>query len=110
MLLVPVDDRQSKLRPAADRVFLRCDDKGWKLCRADSERRFPDVQPALDCARRSREMETATIEIWQGGEYICCVTPLSSQRSQADFPRYLPPASFRMPGSPPSGTLIELPS
>lgn len=86
MLLVPVEDRQSKLRPAADRVFLRCDDKGCTLCQAGHERRFSDVQTALESARKSREMETATIEIWQGGEYICCVTPLSSPRSQSDFP------------------------
>ena len=86
MLLVPVKDRQSKLRPAADRVLLRCDDKGCTLCQAGNERRFSDVQTALNSARQSREMATATIEIWQGREYICCVTPLPSQRSQSDFP------------------------
>lgn len=85
MLPVPVEDRQSKQRPAVERVFLRCDDKGATLCRPDSERRFPDVRTAIDCARQSREMGASTIEIWQDGEYICCVTPLSSPRSQADF-------------------------
>jgi hypothetical protein len=86
MLLVPVEDRASKQRRAADRVLLRCDNKGCTLCQADHERRFPDVQTALDCARQSREMEAATIEIWQGGEYICCVAPRSWERSEADFP------------------------
>jgi hypothetical protein len=85
MLLVPVEDRQSKQRLAVNRIFLRCDDKGCTLCRAGSQRRFSDVQAALDCARQSREMETATIEIWQGGEYICCVAPRSWERSEADF-------------------------
>ncbi len=85
MLLVPVEDRQSKQRLAADRVFLRSDDKGCTLCRPDSERRFPDVRTAIDCVRQSREMGAATIEIWQDGEYICCVTPLLSPRGQADI-------------------------
>jgi hypothetical protein len=84
MRLVPAEDRQFHSHAVPDRVLLRCDDKGCTLSASDSERRFPDLQTALDCARRSRDTEAATIEVWQGGQYICCMAPRSWQRKAAD--------------------------
>ena len=79
-----VETRPTRPAFASRRVLLTCDDGsgGWTLSCGDPARRFPDINTALDCARRSGEVKTATIEIWQGGEYICCV-PLrpSSVRS-----------------------------
>jgi len=85
MLLSPVKDRPPP-PSAANRVFLSCDETGCTLSGVSAERRFPDVQKALDCARRSRETEAATTEIWQGGQYICCVAPRSPRPGAAGFP------------------------
>jgi hypothetical protein len=71
---------------APDRVRLYCDDKGCVLSGVGSERRFTDVQTALDCAGRAPETQGSTIEIWQGGQYICCVAPRSLELGAADFP------------------------
>jgi hypothetical protein len=91
-LLAPVRDRQPRPKSVADRVFLRCDDKGCTLSGSASERRFPDLQTAIDCARHARDTQEATIEIWQGGEYICCVTPKSWRHSEPGIaaPRLVP--------------------
>jgi hypothetical protein len=87
----PARDRQPRPKSVADRVFLRCDDEGCTLSGAASERRFPDLQTAVECARHSRDTQEATIEIWRGGEYICCVTPRSWRHSAADFPSIAAP-------------------
>jgi hypothetical protein len=80
MPLAPAYERRTRSHAVPDRVFLHCDDKGCTLSAPDTERRFPDLQKALDCARHSRDLDAATIEIWQGGQYICCVAPRSWQR------------------------------
>jgi hypothetical protein len=86
MLLVPLEERQAVngVRPT-DRVLLRCDEKGCTLSSGKFEQRFSDPQTAMEYARRSRETATATIEIWQDGQYICCSAPPSTQRSEAEF-------------------------
>jgi len=86
MLLVPVEGRETERRPAPERVLLRCDDTGCTLCQAVAQRRFPDVQAALDFARRSRETKAAIVEIWQHGQYICCVMPRSGPDGDQRFP------------------------
>jgi hypothetical protein len=91
MLLVPTEDRQIRTPAAPNRVLLRCDDNGCTLSAANAERRFPDLQTALDCAHHSRDTETATIEVWQAGQYICCVTPKSWRKSEVEFPSFTAP-------------------
>jgi hypothetical protein len=86
-----VKDRQTQRQAIPDRVRLYCDDNGCTLSGAGSEQRFPDVQTALDCAGQARDTLESTIEIWQGGQYICCVAPRSWERSNADFPRLYAP-------------------
>jgi hypothetical protein len=94
MMTAAVETRRAG--PASRRVLLTCDDGsgGWTLSCGDPARRFPDINTALDCARRSGEVKTATIEIWQGGEYICCVPlrPLTGWVSgpRTDAPRLIP--------------------
>lgn len=87
MLLVPRDARRGieSGRPVA-RVLLRCDEKGCTLSGGRFERRFQDPQTAIDSARQSGDTASATIEIWQDGQYICCKTPPSLQPSDAEFP------------------------
>jgi hypothetical protein len=53
------------------------------LSGVDAERRFPDAQKALDCARNLSEIEAVTIEVWQDGQYSCCVP---RRPGEADFP------------------------
>lgn len=91
MLLVPAEDRWLRSQAVPNRVLLRCDDKGCTLSAPNSERRFPDLQTALDCARLSRDTKGATVEVWQGSQYICCVTPKSWRTSEAEFPSFTAP-------------------
>jgi hypothetical protein len=86
MLRAPIKNRPSPPQSAANRVFLCCDETGCPLSGVDAERRFSDAQKALDSARRFSETEPATIEIWQHGQYICCVPPRSRRPGEADFP------------------------
>ena len=62
---------------ATRRVLLSRDDSGgWTLSGQGSPAcRFPDLETALDSARHAPVSRLATIEVWQGGEYICCLPP-----------------------------------
>jgi hypothetical protein len=59
------------------RVLLGCDGSGsWTLSGLDiPARRFSDFEAAFDSARHVPGGETAIIEVWQSGEYICCLPP-----------------------------------
>jgi hypothetical protein len=92
MPLALVKDCQSPRQTVSDRVSVYCDDKGCTLSGLGLERRFPDVQTALDSASQARDSKESTIEIWQGDEYICCVTPRSWERSEMHFPSISAPA------------------
>lgn len=62
---------------AASRILLSSDNRGgWNLTGPTCPtRRFADFAAALDSARQVPAAKTATIEIWRGGEYICCLPP-----------------------------------
>ena len=48
----------------------------WTLSGPNSGRsEFADFNAALRNARERPGSKSATIEIWQGGEYICCLPP-----------------------------------
>jgi hypothetical protein len=59
------------------RVVLTCDDSGdWTLSeQGAAARRFPDFEAALHCVRRAPRTQSATIEVWERGEYVCCLPP-----------------------------------
>jgi hypothetical protein len=59
------------------RVVLACDDgAGWILTeQGHPARRFPDFEAALHCARHAPATQSATIEVWERGQYVCCVPP-----------------------------------
>ncbi len=84
MLLAPLA-RPLRPQSGANRVLLSCDETGCTLSGGSGQRRFPDAQKALDCARRWRETEAATIEVWRNGQYICCLAP-PSPRGGDEFP------------------------
>jgi hypothetical protein len=73
MTEVAMESRRARPETAASRVRLNHDDSGWTLSGPNISRQFPDLETALDCARRSPGRKAATIEIWHGGQYICCV-------------------------------------
>jgi hypothetical protein len=55
-------------------ILLSCDDSGrWTL--SGHARRFPDFEAALHCARRTPASASATIEVWERGQYVCSVPP-----------------------------------
>jgi len=59
------------------RVVLACDDAGaWTLsAQGAPARRFPDFEAALHCARRAPDAQSASIEVWERGQYVCCLPP-----------------------------------
>ena len=60
----------------SSRIVLSCGQSGsWKLTAAHLSREFPDFAAALSCARQLPAAKSATIEVWQEGEYICCLPP-----------------------------------
>jgi hypothetical protein len=66
-------------RRAATELYVRLsgdENGGWVLSGSGNPaRRFADFGIALDTARREPDAHDATIEIWQDGEYICCLPP-----------------------------------
>jgi hypothetical protein len=64
-----------------DRIILNCSDDGhWTLTgQGLAAREFSSFDEALDDARRSSGSKTGTVEVWQFGEYICCL-PLNKWR------------------------------
>jgi hypothetical protein len=80
---------RAKPETVASRVVLSCDDSGsWALAEPGAAaRHFPDFPAALEGARHAPNLKTATIEVWQGGEYICCLPPEEwSRRTTAANP------------------------
>ncbi len=75
MTAASLETRRARYKAAAPRVRLSGDAGGhWTLAGSDSlARQFTDFETALDSARHVPGSETATIEVWQGGEYICCL-------------------------------------
>jgi hypothetical protein len=92
MPLALVKDRQTQRQTFPDCVRLYCDDNGCTLSGLGLERRYPDVQTALDSATQACDPKEPAIEIWQGDQYICCVTPRSWVRSEMRFPSISAPA------------------
>jgi len=77
-------------RKADVRIFLSCDDSGWTLTGlGNPARQFPSFEEALEGARHDRDSKIATIEIWQGSQYICCLPPTRTGREGRAMPAVL---------------------
>ena len=65
------------MQPKADtpRIRLNCDERsGWILSEPGRPaRQFLDFESARDSIRGARPSPNTTIEIWQDGEYVCCL-------------------------------------
>jgi hypothetical protein len=52
------------------------DDDGWTLVQPDGRaRQFKSFEAGVDGAREFLAPETVSIDVWQDGEYICCLPP-----------------------------------
>ena len=57
-------------------ILLSCDDGSWTLTGlGNPTRQFPSFEEALEGARHVPDSGMATIEIWRGSQYICCLPP-----------------------------------
>jgi hypothetical protein len=63
----------AQIEPLGPRVLLSCDRSGsWMVSETGrTVRQFPCFEAALGSARETSR--SAIIEVWQGGEYICCL-------------------------------------
>jgi hypothetical protein len=79
--LVPAERPSELPATSVGRVILSCDDSGhWMLHGYGSvAREFSSFDEAIDSARRFPRPTTGTVEVWQCGEYICCL-PLDRWR------------------------------
>jgi len=75
MTVARLETSRTRSEAAASRILLSCNPGGsWTLSGSGRPaRQFTDFDAALDSARHVPNSETATIEVWQGGEYICCL-------------------------------------
>jgi hypothetical protein len=79
--LVPAEKYPERPATTGGRVILSCDDSGHWMLHGNGAvaREFSNFDEALDSARRSLRPTTGTVEVWQSGEYICCL-PLDRWR------------------------------
>jgi hypothetical protein len=69
---------ETRLPPPENRVcriVLRHEDAGGCFVSGFPGQRFANLDEAIDCTRGAPDADRTTIEIWQGGEYVCCFTP-----------------------------------
>jgi hypothetical protein len=80
MTLAPIETTGRRSEAAPSRVLLNCDKSGsWTVSKQNGRRRqFPNFNSALDSVRNAAGRNVPAIEIWQDGEYICCLS--SGQR------------------------------
>ena len=69
------EKRRTRPEALSRRVMLSCDNTGnWTVSGLDEPaRKCRNFESALDLARHIPDSQTATIEVWQRGEYICCL-------------------------------------
>jgi hypothetical protein len=75
MTALSLDTARPRSKTGGAGARLSCDAGGTWLLIADEGpvRRFADFEAALDGAHDAPGLKAATIEVWQGGEYICCL-------------------------------------
>ena len=66
--------RATRRQPASSLRLCRNASGSWTLSGPNCSRgEFADFNAALRSARKLPQSQDATIEVWQGGEYICCL-------------------------------------
>jgi hypothetical protein len=76
-MTVHVLDRPRPRRQTDNRRFKLSHDKaGWTLFQPDGRaRKFDSFEAGIDGAREFLAPRTVSIDVWQDGEYICCLPP-----------------------------------
>ncbi len=92
---------RSSLAGGHRRIVLKCDGSGACTLFSDPSRRFSDAEAALDYARRFNGAEMATIEVWQGDQYICCISQSARLRPELSVSNPAPAPN------PPQHCLLE---
>lgn len=68
--------RGARRQPASSVRLCRSAGGDWTLSGGNgTQSEFTDFNAALRSARKLPEAKDAPIEVWQGGEYICCLSP-----------------------------------
>jgi hypothetical protein len=67
---------RAKAQTPNPRFTLSHDDAGWTLVQPDGHaRQFDSFEAGVDGAREFLAPQTVSIDVWQDGEYICCLPP-----------------------------------
>jgi hypothetical protein len=76
-MTIHVLERRPTRRPASSPHFtLSHDEDGWTLFQPDGcTRQFASLEAGIDGAREFPAPQTVSIDVWQDGEYICCLPP-----------------------------------
>jgi len=80
---------RSRAKPKADatRFTLSQNDDGWTLFQPDGRaRQFDSFEAGIDGARECLAPQTVLIDVWQDGEYICCLPPEQWSRTVTATP------------------------
>jgi hypothetical protein len=85
--------------PGSRHFRLSHDEDGWTLFQPDGRaRRFDTFEAGIEGARETAPKPKMPIDVWQDGEYICCLPPEQWRQSAhlaATAPKPLFPATER---------------
>lgn len=73
--------------------MLSHDEAGWTLLQPDGRaRQFATFEAGIDGAREAAPVPKTSIDVWQDGQYICCLPP--EQWPQSTHPAAAPKPLF----------------
>jgi hypothetical protein len=71
-----LERRRSRPQTGNPRFRLSHDKAGWTLFQPDGRtQQFDSIEAGIDGAREFPTARTVSIDVWQDGEYICCLPP-----------------------------------
>jgi hypothetical protein len=82
--------------PARSHFTLRHEEAGWTLLQPDGRaRQFATFEAGIDGVREAAPARKTPIDVWQDGQYICCLPPEQWPHSATAAPKPLFPATER---------------
>jgi hypothetical protein len=76
MTVQALERSRTRRQPSLSHFTLSHDEDGWTLSRPDGDtRQFKTFEAGIDGAREFLAPGTVSIDVWQDGEYICCLPP-----------------------------------
>jgi hypothetical protein len=98
-MTIQVLERSRAPAPASPHFTLSHDEDGWTLLQPDGRaRQFDTFEAGIESARETALAPTMPIDVWQDGQYICCLPPGKwphSSHPAATAPKPLFPATER---------------